>query len=449
MRGLPTRAEDRGPERAVAAGCRIDGFGKVLKPETIDPQLAAMMLESHALSPSKRRLCAVLLGLLAMMIYASPAYAAEFRGEEGTARIGANEIIYGDLFIGAQDLVIEGIVNGDVFAGATSITIRGTINGSLNGGAASVRIEGPVAHGVRIAAADVLISAPIGRDLMVAGESVEITQSGSVGGDALVAANDVAIVGRVDGRVLGFAERLRIASGIGRLVDVEIGELTVDSSARIGGDLTYRSASQAQIPPGTVAGNVIYEASSSDPSASGIGGTILGTIRWSLAWIVVQALLGLLLFGLARGWMDRAAGQVLQRPWISLLTGCVSGIAAVPAILVVSLALLVGFGIAFGGGILAAIPVPVFGLGLYALALYVSPVFAALAVGRLLLGRMQLNESGLSGIMALAVGLLVLALLGAVPYVGWLITALATLFGLGAALLAGRATSPQGTAGEA
>ena len=91
-----------------------------------------------------------MLGLVALAVFASPAYAAEFMGDEGTVRITADEIIEGDLFVGAQNLTIDGTVNGDVFAGAATTTIRGTINGSLNAGGQTVRIEGPVTNGVSL-----------------------------------------------------------------------------------------------------------------------------------------------------------------------------------------------------------------------------------------------------------------------------------------------------------
>ena len=121
--------------------------------------------------------------------------------------------------------------------------------------------------------------------------------------------------------------------------------------------------------------------------------------------------------------------------------GVIVSIATVPAILIVGGIVLVVFGLVFGaGGVLATIPLPLAGLGLYALALYISPVFVALLIGRLLAGRFSAT-----GFWALVVGLIVLAVLGAIPYVGWVVSILATVLGLGGALLAGRgAAQPAG-----
>ena len=92
--------------------------------------------------PMKLQWVAVVLGLLALVLLAAPAHAAEFRGGEDTVRIGANETIDGDLFVGGTTIIIEGTVNGDVLAAGTTITIRGTVNGSVNAGRHAHRDRG-------------------------------------------------------------------------------------------------------------------------------------------------------------------------------------------------------------------------------------------------------------------------------------------------------------------
>lgn len=390
--------------------------------------------------PMKLQWVAIVLGLLALVLFASPAHAAEFRGDEDTVRIGADETIDGDLFVGGQTIIIEGTVNGDVFAAGTTITIRGTVNGSVNAAGTRIEIEGPIEHGVRVAGQEIVIAASVGRDLIVLGQTVEVTDAGSVGGDVLLGAGEVTLAGDVGRRVLGGADTLRLAAAVGEGVDVEVNNLVVEPSARINGDLRYRSNNEAQVAAGTVTGQVVREAARADFSAD-TGEAVRDTVRGSVARIVVLALLGLLLLAAGRGWMERATTQMMRRPWASLLMGVLVGIATVPAILVVGGIVLVIFGLVFGaGGVLATIPLPLAGLGFYALALYISPVFVALLIGRLLTGRFSTT-----GFLALVIGLIVLAVLGAIPYVGWIVTGLATALGLGGALLAGRgAAQPAG-----
>ena len=393
---------------------------------------------------TKPQTYAVALALLAVALLSPPVLAAEFRADDGIVRVGSDETVEGDLFVAGQELRVEGVVNGDVFAAVNGLAIDGQVNGSVNAVGATVRINGSVANGVRAAATQVQVSGRIGRDLIAAGQSVELTPTGMVGGDAVLAASEVTAAGPVGGRLLGFAEILDLASEVGRYVDVEVGELRVGRAARVAGDLDYRSVNETAVPPGVVGGVVRYEAVSADSptSVTGITATILDSIRWGLAWTAVQLLLGILLLALAGSWLDRAAGQLARRPWISLLSGAGTAAAAVPAILIVSTILITVFAIAFGAGVLAAIPVPFFGFGLLAFALYLSPIVVGLFVGRLATGQMQLGDGFLNRLLALAIGVVALAALGAIPFVGWAITAIAAMFGLGAVLLSGRRGAP-------
>ena len=379
--------------------------------------------------PMKLQCIAIVLGLLALMLFASPAAAAEFRTDE-TVRIGADETIDGDLFVAGTEIIIEGTVNGDVFAAGTTITIRGTVNGSVNAAGTRIEIEGPIERGVRVAGQEIVIAAPVGGDAILLGQTAEVTGAGRVGGDVLFGVSEITLAGNVGRRVSGGAETLRLAAA----------DLVVEPSARINGDLRYRSNNEAQVAADTVTGQVLRQAAPTDFSAD-TGEAVRNTFRGSVARIVVLALLGLLLLAAARGWMERATTQMMRRPVASLLMGVLVGIATVPAIIIVGGIVLVIFGVVFGaGGVLATLPLPLAGLGLYALALYISPVFVALLIGRLLMGRFSAT-----GFLALVVGLIVLAVLGAIPYVGWAITGLATVLGLGGALLAGRgAAQPAG-----
>ena len=383
--------------------------------------------------PMKLQWVAIVLGLLALVLFASPVAAAEFRTDE-TVRIGADETIDGDLFIAGQQVIIEGTVNGDLFVFGRTIRIRGTVNGSVNAVAAtSLLIEGPVERGVRAFGRGITIAAPVGSDVIALGQAVEVTDTGRVGGDIILGGGDATLAGDVGRRVLGEADTLLLVANVGEGVDIEVNDLVIEPSARINGDLWYRSHNEVQLPTGAVTGQVVREEEETDSSADALD-AVREAIRGSVARIVVLALLGLLLLAAARGWMERATTQMMRRPGASLLMGVIVGIATVPAIIIVGGIVLVIFGVVFGaGGVLATIPLPLAGLGLYALALYISPVFVALLIGRLLMGRFSAT-----GFLALVVGLIVLAVLGAIPYVGWAITGLATVLGLGGALLAGR-----------
>ena len=245
------------------------------------------------------------------------------------------------------------------------------------------------------------------------------------------------LAGDVGRRVLGEADTLLLVANVGEGVDIAVNDLVIEPSARINGDLWYRSHNEVQLPAGAVTGKVVREEGETDSSAGALD-AVREAIRGSAARIVGLGLLGLLLLTSAQGWVERAAMQLRQRPGASLLAGAVVGAVTVPAILIVGGIVLVVFGQVFGtGGALVAILWLLAGLVFCALAIYVSPVFAALLIGRTVLARFSTGGRQ-AGFLALLVGLIVLAVLGAIPFVGWLITGLATVLGLGGALLAGR-----------
>ena len=396
---------------------------------------------------SKRFQCiAIVLGLFALTLSASPAHAVEIRADQDTVRIGADETIDGDLFIAGQQIIVEGTINGDLFVFGRTIRIRGTVNGNVNVVAAtSLLIEGPVERGVRTIGRGVTIAAPVGSDVIFWGQAVEVTDSGRVGGDIVLGGGDAILAGDVGRRVMGEADTLFLAANVGEGVDIVVDDLVIEPGARVYGDLWYRSQNEVQLPAGVVTGRVVHEEEETDSSAGALD-AVREAIRGSAARIVGLGLLGLLLLTLAQGLVERAAMQIRQRPGASLLAGAVVGAVTVPAILIVGGIVLVVFGLVFGtGGAFVAILWLLAGLVFCALAIYMSPVFVALLIGRLLMGRFSIGARP-AGFLALLVGLIVMEVLGAIPYVGWVVTGLATVLGLGGALLAGRdAAQPAGS----
>ena len=121
--------------------------------------------------PMKLQCAAIVLGLLALVLFASPAHAVEFLTDGDMVRIGADETIDGDLFIVGQQIIVEGTVNGDLFVFGRTIRIRGIVNGSVNAVAAtSLLIEGPVERGVRVFGRGVTIAAPSAAMLLLWGK---------------------------------------------------------------------------------------------------------------------------------------------------------------------------------------------------------------------------------------------------------------------------------------
>src|SRR5215204_898097 len=90
------------------------------------------------------------LALLVGLITASTAQAVETRSGD-TVVIGPDEVVDDDLYVTANNVVIDGTIRGDLVAFGQSITVDGTVEGDLIAAGRSVEIRGMVEDDARIA----------------------------------------------------------------------------------------------------------------------------------------------------------------------------------------------------------------------------------------------------------------------------------------------------------
>jgi hypothetical protein len=212
--------------------------------------------------------------------------------------------------------------------------------------------------------------------------------------------------------------------------------LTLTDSARVGGDLDYKSSTEAQISPGAeISGNVVREERPEKPTR-----TVADEILRNLRSLVTLVLVGLLLMWLAPGWTRRLADRVQTRPLPSLGWGVLGFIGFVVLAIVILLAtilLAVILGLLTLGGLVGLI---VF-LGILAEAVlvliflistrYLAQIVVSFLVGRLILGRVQ-PDRATGRVIPLVVGLVLYAILRAIPVLGPIVGVVVALLGLGA-----------------
>ena len=163
--------------------------------------------------------------------------------------------------------------------------------------------------------------------------------------------------------------------------------------------------------------------------------------------LVGLLLVGLLLLWLTPAWVRRMAAGVESRPLPSLgwgLVAFVAFVAAMIAILVLAIALAIGFGYLTLGG-LAGLIISVgllsdaaLVIGYIAFAGYIAVIIVAFMAGHWILQQAQPTWAE-RPLVPLALGLIVYVLLSAIPWLGTLISLLVTLLALGALWEWGRA----------
>lgn len=413
-----------------------------------------------------RRVLLLLIGLLvvlAVLLLVSPVRAVESRSGDEVV-IGPDEVIEDDLYVTANEVVVEGTVEGDLITFGSSIFVGGTVEGDLIGAGQFVEIGGMVEDDARIAGQTLLLGegAEVEDDLIAAGFSLENVSDSVVGGTLLYAGYQALLQGTVSEDVNAAANGLELGGEVGANVDAEVdGEdggppsflfapqadvptvesgLTLTDSAVVGGNLTYESSTEARIDPqAQIEGEVIGEertAEEEEEDTYTFADAVFDNLRSFVALLIV----GLILVWIAPNWVRRRAGTVLDRPLASLGWG-VLGLVAFFVLGIVILLATVLLGVILGfltlGGLVGLIIV----LGLLAevalvLAFWISTNYLAHIVVSFFAGVLLVEAvrpgRGRGRVVPLVVGLILYVILRAIPVLGSLVGLAVVLLGLGA-----------------
>jgi cytoskeletal protein CcmA (bactofilin family) len=336
-----------------------------------------------------------------------------------TVRIAVGEVVQGDRYVAGGSVDVAGRLEGDLLAAGATISVTGEVTGDVFVAGSVVTIGGRVGEALRVMGSQTIVTGTVEGDLVFVGGNVQITSGAKIAGDLWVFGGAVDMQGEVGGSLLARAGRVALSGRVAKNADVETDEFTVDPQAWIGGDLRY----VARRPPTTpldplVAGRVERaepkkEDERSGPSAFGIA-----------FWLV--RLLGTVVVGLLvlRLWPARAAGTastIGREPGMALGIGLGAGLVVpLAAVILAVLSLFV------------AAPLAVILCVLVAIGLYLGKLPVALWIGERLFRR-GASDRPRPAALLLGVGLLYIAF--ATPYVGTLLWFLAAFLGLGAIVL--------------
>ena len=345
--------------------------------------------------------------------HAQQSGAAVFRVERG-------DVHEGDLYTGGDRVEIEGRLNGDLLSFARRLSVEGQVEGDLFAAGEAADIQGTVGDSARVAVSTLTVGGTIDGDLIAVAAVVHLFDDARIADRLVVASGVLRIDGTVDGDVLARVGEVVISGTVQGSADIETDGLELAPGARILGDLDYTA--RTPLSPeaiAQVAGTVRYnEPVEEEPE----GITTWGVLIW--IWFTSAALLaGILIVALFRRLVPSLVTAVEGQAIIGTLLGFAAFL-VVPAAAVVAMVTLVGLPV---GGIAVL---------LYVVALYLAKLpIAAWAGGRVLA---LAGRPSASPYATMTVGILVLYMLFAIPYLGGLLWLIATWLGLGAMVLAGR-----------
>jgi Putative zinc-finger len=351
--------------------------------------------------------------LIALVALSSPSFGLETRHHDFII-VPASETVDDTLLAAGKTVRVEGIINGDLLVFGQNVEVSGTVKGDLVSFAKRAVVSGSVEGHIFSCAQSLDLDGQVGQSIYGWAQSLRVGNRSRVGNGIVVGSGDFLLEGEVKRSVTIFSSVADVSGNIGRELTMAGGSLRLTDTARVGGNLTarVRHLQDVHIADSTVISGKrdiqvrVRKSQFVRPrfylhQALWLGGAML--VGW----------LGLLLFPV----FFRATTEAVGSGWLSLGLG-VGILAGVPVAMVVIGITLVG------------LPISLMLLAVYLTGIYLAKIWVGAYLGRILL-----RPSGATKrdwVLGLLVGLLILSVIGFVPYLGGLVRLGVVCLGLGA-----------------
>jgi hypothetical protein len=356
----------------------------------------------------------IVAGICAAATLSSPAMATDFRTKGDNVEINKDETINGDAFMTGHHAKVEGTVDGDLYVFCQEADIEGHITGDVIAFAQIVRISGQVDGNVRSFTNTSLISGTVNKNILSFSETINVDRSAKIGGSVTAFVNSLTLDGKLGRDVLAFVNAASISGSIGGGIDAQGNSLRFNSGAVVGGPVKYKGNNAPDVSSGAKLA-VPVEFTKIEHHTNNDSGFFIWRIIWTAAVLLFGMVLFLLMPAFARD----------------------SALAAEH------------YGASFGLGVLVLFGVPVaaliacvtvvgllVGLSTFTLwitCLYCAQIVVGAIVGQWLMGR---TSETWQLIGRMAVGVILLRVLGMIPHLGGWVKFAIVLWGMGAIALA-------------
>jgi cytoskeletal protein CcmA (bactofilin family) len=373
---------------------------------------------------------------LAVLIYpltTSPAFAFEKTTfADKHLVIEADQVVDNDLFLAGETVEIYGTINGDVYVAGGEVLIDGTINGDLLVAGGQVIISGTITQDARLLGGQINFSGTVNRNLTLAGGSINLLPTAVLGNNLVIAGGNATIQTEVPGNLTLGVGTVLLSSRVGGDVQAGVGNLHLTNEALIEGNLRYLSDRDLRLSGNaTVSGQIERVPPESlkpqdlDRSRQEfIQGARMATNAFHYISLISSAILGLLIIRFLPNFSYRAITLIEERPAATFVTGLITLLVS-PAIILLLFLLII------------TIPLSFLSIAIFTLAVYTARLFFIYWLGARLLNRLK-RQAGRHTTFLIGAG--IYYLLTAIAIIGPLTLLVATIFGLGALVLAKKRT---------
>lgn len=348
-----------------------------------------------------------------VLIFVSITNAAEYRADE-SVYVNKGDTLESDLFAGAKYVEVLGTLKGDIYAGCQELRIEGEVYDDVIAACQNLSINSKVGDQVVGFAERITIDSEIGGDVLAFGGTVRITKNAHIKGSLYVGTGNLLFEGgRIDGEINGGAGKAYLNGYVGKTVELGAGTVGFgkDYNAVNGTKLKLHKP----LPKGAenVPDNLEVIIQEREYFFQGF------FFYWSIVAMFVVGLLMVTLFkNFSLDLITYGKKYMLKNVGLGFL------FLVVTPIVIVILAVLV-----------LTIPVSLMLLAVYLILLYLSSIIAGLFIGDYFMGMLKKNGNSANLILSLLLGIILIALIPKIPFIGWLSSLLFICFGLGTFVL--------------
>src|SRR2546427_5962904 len=351
--------------------------------------------------------------LIVLLALSLPSFALERRHGEFVT-VAANETVDDSLLAAGNTVRVEGVVNGDLLAFGRTVEVRGTVKGDLVSCAQRTEVSGTVEGHIYTLSHSLDLDGQLGHSIYGLVQSLRVDDRGRVGEGIVVGTGDVSLEGVVKRSVNIFTSNGDVSGRIGRDLTMAGGSLTLTNTARVGGNLSarVRQLKDVHIADGaTIAGKRDIQVRVRKSQF-----TRPRFYFHQAVWLAAAILVGWLGLVLFPGFFE-ACTQAVGLGWRSLGLGFGVLVGAPVAMIVIAITLV-------------GLPLSLMVFVVYMVAIYLAKIWVGAFLGRMLLKPVGATKG--DWVLGLLVGLVILTVIGFIPYLGGLIHLAVMCLGLGA-----------------
>jgi len=341
-------------------------------------------------------------------------------GEQPSLPVGEN--IVDDVYMAGGSVSASSNVQGDLTITGGNILVSGPVQEDLNVGGGSITLLGDVGDDLRAGGGNIIVQGIVKGDVLVGGGQITLAGE-SIGGDVAVAVGSITITTPIAGDLKIAGGEVFINAPVAGSVTIHAESITFGEGAVVEGGLTYSSGKEATFLEGSrVLGEVVFTETTrpEHKNGAGVAAGIFAVLSVIFFFKLIASFVGALIIGYGlRRYALELVSSSMGEPWGNLGRGLVF-IIVLPIVSILLMATLIG--IPFGAlGLLG------FGAIMIFMSL-VTPIVTGALVHKWIWKPAEYTVDW----KTILLGVVVLAILGIIPFIGWIATCAIFLITVGA-----------------